>query len=141
MRLPNRIHPAGSGSPGCAGIFPAVCVCLLASIVGGCSNLAANAAAGMAEDLSSAILDQDDPALVRDGVPTLLLLMDSFVRSSPGDPRTLGAAAELYAAYGTAFTEEPERAKRLTARAREYGQRALCASERGCLRARHENIR
>jgi len=84
----------------------------------------------MAEDLSASILDQEDPELVREAVPAFLLLLDSMVRSSPDNPSTLGAAAELYAAYGIAFNDDPERAKILTRRARDYGRRSLCADDR-----------
>ena len=101
----------------------------VAGIVTGCASVASNAAADLADNLSISILNQDDPVLVRDGVPTFLLLLDSLVQASPDDPRTLGAAAELYAAYGTAFTDDPGRARILTARARDYGIRALCADE------------
>lgn len=99
-------------------------------ILTGCASVANNAAAGLADSLSTSILNQDDPELVREGVPTFLLLLDSMVESSPDDPRPLGAAAELYAAYGTAFISDPQRARVLTARARDYGIRALCADER-----------
>jgi hypothetical protein len=103
---------------------------LLASILSfatGCSSIMSSATAGMAEDLSASILDQEDPELVREAVPAFLLLLDSMVRSSPDNPATLGAAAELYAAYGIAFNDDPERAKVLTRQARDYGRRALCA--------------
>ena len=75
-----------------------------------------------------AILNQDDPETVRDGAPAYLIMLDSFVESSPDDAAMLSAAGELYAAYGVVFVEDPERAERLTSRARSYGQRALCAS-------------
>ena len=84
----------------------------------------------MAENLSASIQDQEDPELVREAVPAFLLMLDSMVRSSPDSPATLGAAAELYAAYGIAFNDDPERAKILTRRAQEYGRRALCAEDR-----------
>lgn len=83
----------------------------------------------MAEDLSASILDAEDPELVREAVPAFLLLLDSMVRSSPDNPTTLGAAAELYAAYGIAFNDDPERAMILTRQARDYGRRALCADD------------
>ncbi|MGI9341539.1 MAG: TRAP transporter TatT component family protein [Gammaproteobacteria bacterium] len=107
---------------------------LLASILSlatGCSSIMSSATAGMAEDLSASILDQEDPELVREAVPAFLLLLDSMVRSSPDNPATLGAAAELYAAYGIAFNDDPERAKVLTRQARDYGRRALCADAGG----------
>ncbi len=95
----------------------------------GCSSIVSSATSGMADDLSASILDQEDTELVREAVPAFLLLLDSMVRSSPDNPKTLGAAAELYAAYGIAFNDNPERARLLTRRARDYGRRALCAAD------------
>ena len=87
----------------------------------------------MADDLSAAILDQDDPELVREGMPAFMLLLDSMVRSSPDNPETLGSAAQLYAVYGIAFVDDSQRARTLTTRAHDYGSRALCAQdERAC---------
>ena len=102
----------------------------IAAVLAGCAGIVSSATSGMAENLSTAILDQEDPELVRDGVPTLLLLLDSMVVSSPDDPDILGTAAELYAVYGVAFVDDRQRAKTLTARARELGERALCAEDR-----------
>jgi hypothetical protein len=83
----------------------------------------------MADNLSAAILDQDDPELVREGMPAFMLLLDSMVRSSPDNPDILGSAARLYAIYGIAFVDDPDRAMTLTSRARDYGTRALCARQ------------
>ena len=82
----------------------------------------------MAANLSSAIMNQDDPETVRDGAPAYLLLLDSFIAGSPDNPAMLAAAAELYAAYGVIFVADKERADRLTQRALSYGQQSLCAS-------------
>jgi hypothetical protein len=102
--------------------------CLAAAAMSsGCTSVISYAASGMADNLSTAIMDQQDPELVREGVPTFLLLLDSVIISAPEDPKVLGAAAELYAAYGVAFVSDPGRAGTLTARARELGERALCA--------------
>jgi hypothetical protein len=100
------------------------------SFMAGCASVASNAAAGLADNLSTSILNQEDPELVREGVPTFLLLLDSMVESAPEDSRTLGAAALLYAAYGTTFISDPARARVLTARSRDYGTAALCAEAR-----------
>lgn len=100
---------------------------LLTSILlSGCSALMSKATGGLASNLSAAILNQDDPETVRDGVPAYLLMLDSFVAGAPEDVAMLSAAAELYAAYGVVFVDDPERAKRLTRRSWDYGQRALC---------------
>jgi hypothetical protein len=113
-------------------------IAALYSVIGGvllggltsCATLVSSAANGLAGNLSTAILNQDDPETVRDGAPAYLLMLDSFVEGSPDDIDTLRAAAELYSAYGVIFVDDPERAKRLTARAWSYGKRALCASNR-----------
>lgn len=89
-----------------------------------------SAANDMAANLSAAIMNQDDPATVRDGAPAYLLMLDSFVEGSPDDATMLGAAAELYAAYGVLFVADDQRANRLTTRALAYGQRSVCASNR-----------
>lgn len=97
--------------------------------VQGCSSIAQSAASGLAGNLSTAILDQEDPELVREATPAYLILLDSFAQDSDS-PATLGAAAELYAAYGIVFVADERRAMLLTDKARDYGRRALCAAER-----------
>jgi len=84
----------------------------------------------MAANLSAAIMNQDDPETVRDGAPAYLLMLDSFIEGSPDNAAMLGAAAELYAAYGVVFVEDKQRADRLTTRALGYGQQSLCASNK-----------
>jgi hypothetical protein len=80
---------------------------------------------GMATNLSAAIMNQDDPETVRDGAPAYLLMLDSFIEGAPEDASMLGAAAELYAAYGVIFVEDQQRADRLTSRALSYSQRKM----------------
>jgi hypothetical protein len=93
----------------------------------GCADLIATATSGMASNLTLAMMNQDDPDIVRDGAPAYLLLLDSFVEGSPENVAMLSAAAELYAAYGVVFVDDSERAMTLTSRARTYGDRALCS--------------
>lgn len=94
--------------------------------LGGCASLLSSAATGLADNLSLAILNQDDPETVRAGAPSYLLLLDSFVEGSPDDPDILAAAATLYATYGAVFADEEIRASRLTTRARRYALTAMC---------------
>ncbi len=96
----------------------------------GCASLISNAASSFADNLSAAVLNQTDPETVRDGAPAYLLLLDSFLESSPEDPALLSAAANLYATYGSVFADDPERAARLTERARSYSSKAICNSYR-----------
>ena len=100
----------------------------------GCASLVSNAASGFADNLGSAVMNQTDPETVRDGAPAYLLLLDSLVEGNPDDPAVLQAAAELYASYGAVFADDPERARRLTQRARAYGTRSLCIEYRPACR-------
>jgi hypothetical protein len=92
----------------------------------GCQMLASSATTRLAESVSAAVLDQDDSALVRDGGPAYLIAIDGLIEGDPRNQTLLLAGARLYSAYASAFVSDPERAGRLTARARSYGQRALC---------------
>jgi hypothetical protein len=101
---------------------------ILASTVtlGACGLLVERATDRMSDNLSTAILNQNDPETVRDGAPAYLLLMDSLVQGNPDSVGTLSGAANLYAAYGSLFVDDDARAKRLTARSFDYGSRAIC---------------
>ena len=104
----------------------AAIVLIAVPLLGGCASLMSSAASGLADNLSSAILNQDDPETVRAGAPSYMLLLDSFLEGSPDDPDLLAAAATLYASYGAVFAEDEVRAMRLTSRARGYAHRAIC---------------
>ncbi len=95
----------------------------------GCGVIVSRVTDSAAESLSQAILNQNDPATVRDAAPAYLVLLDAMVRNSPDNPGSLSAASTLYAAYGVAFVEDADRAKRLTQRSRQYGERAVCAHD------------
>jgi len=94
----------------------------------GCQILVTRATTGMAENLSAAVLDQEDVLLVRDGGPAYLIAIDGLIQGDPNNQTLLLAGARLYSAYAAAFVADPTRAQRLTLRAKNYGQRALCTS-------------
>ena len=79
----------------------------------GCGALVSRAANGFGENLTSAILNQDDPELVRAGMPSYILLLDSFLQGEENNPAILSAAASLYASYGAVFADDEVRAMRL----------------------------
>ncbi len=115
-----------------AGVASRLSLLLILGVAGGflsgCASIASSAASGVADNLSTAILDQEDPELVREATPAYLILLDSFAKDSDS-PSVLGAAAELYAAYGIVFVADPARAMILTRKSRDYGRRALCAAD------------
>jgi len=96
----------------------------------GCASVMATAGSGLAGNLNTAIKNQDDPALVRDGAPAYLLMLDSFVEGAPENVAVLISAAQLYSAYGVVFVDDPIRSRKLTARGSSYGRRALCAADK-----------
>lgn len=95
----------------------------------GCSSLVSSASGKLADNLSSAILNQDDPETVQAGMPSYLLLVDSLIEGDPKNENMLLAGSKLYGAYAAAFVKEPERAKKLARKARDYSDRALCAHD------------
>ena len=99
---------------------------ILALTLAGC---AATAAHRLADNLSDAMLNQDDPDTVRAGAPAYLLLLDSLIADSPDDTKLLIAGARLYGAYAGALVSDPIRARRLSVRSRDYARRALCVTE------------
>ena len=85
--------------------FRFLLIALSTASLGGCAAVVASAGSGLAGNLNAAILNQDDPPLVRDGAPAYLLMLDSFVEGAPENVAVLSAAAELYSAYGAPSTK------------------------------------
>src|SRR6476646_2566191 len=85
----------------------------LASVVlaSGCSTVMNRATQEFANNLSTAILSQDDPGTVRDGVPAYLLLIDGLIQGSPKSAGLLLAGSNLYGAYAGGFVAETVRAQ------------------------------
>ncbi len=91
-----------------------------------CSGAIVKSASRMMDGLSASVMKQEDPQLVRDGAPAYLLMIDGLVEGNPGNEQLLTGAARIYSAYTSAFvlSEDPERAKILSAKAREFAFRA-----------------
>lgn len=94
----------------------------------GCANLVSGLTAKMADDLAYTILNSDDLDTVREGLPAYLLLIDSFLRSSPDNENLLLAASSLNGSFSI-FADE-ERAMLLTAKSLSYALKAACISNR-----------
>ena len=103
--------------------WPAVCACALLLLLGGCISTATQQ---LATNLSTALVNQDDPALVRDGTPAHLLLLEGLLEGDPENEGLLLAAARMYGAYATQFVEDKERARSMAEKAHGYAARALC---------------
>ena len=79
-----------------------LCVLLLS----GCSFFISSATVDMTENLSHAILNNNDLATVKVGGPAYLLMVDSMLYRDPDNESLLRAAADIYTAYTDVFVED-----------------------------------
>ena len=79
------------------------------------------------EDVAKASNRQSDLKLVREGMPSYLMLIDGMVEALPDNKRLLITAAQSYASYSSAFIQDEDKAYAITlyAKAKEYALRAL----------------
>ena len=105
-------------------------VLAVVAILTGCSSIMSSATADLAESLTDAVLNQNDPETVRQGAPAYLLLIDGLIADNPDNAELLMAGASLYSSYAGAFVDEPERASRLSLKGRDYGWAAWCRVDR-----------
>jgi TRAP transporter TatT component family protein len=103
-----------------------LCACLTAA----CGGVMRKATSQFSDNLTTAILNQDDVGTARDGVPAYLLLIDGLIEGDPENPDVLLAGAKLYGAYAGGFVDDGARAQRLANRAYAYARRALCVREK-----------
>ena len=85
-----------------------------------------SAMSSMADNLSNAILNQNDPATVRDGAPAYLVMIDGLIEGDPENTDLLLTGSRLYGSYTSAFVEDEVRSRRLAQKSFDYAKRALC---------------
>jgi hypothetical protein len=95
-------------------------------LLSGCSYFISSATVDMTENLSQAILNNNDLATVEAGGPAYLLMVDSLLYRSPDNESLLRGASNIYTAYTTVFVKDKARAKKLTEKALSYALRAIC---------------
>lgn len=100
------------------------------AVASGCSTVISPITSRVTEGLTSAVMDHNDPETVREGAPAYLLLIDAMIAGDPKNTHLLVVGAQLYASYTSSFVTDHERAVRLAERAKSYGWRALCSSDR-----------
>jgi len=101
---------------------------LTLAMLAGCSSFASRTEQ-MAGNISRAMLNQDDPDIVRTGAPAYLLLLDGMIEGNPDDRALLIAGARLYGAYAMGLVKDTTRRMRLSTKARSYARRALCGMQ------------
>jgi len=99
--------------------------CLLLSLLVGCAPLLVEP---LVDPLNRALQHQTDLDLVRDGTPTLLLIIDGLAEKYPTNRKLLLTATQAYSSYAFTLDEmgESERAAALSVKAKDYGLTLLC---------------
>jgi len=97
------------------------------SLVAGCGRIVGHFTSPLFDDLTRSFMQQGDVVIAEQGTPAFLLVLDGLIEHSPESKDILLAGAQAYSAYTAAFvgSKEPERNKRLTAKAKDYALRAL----------------
>jgi hypothetical protein len=103
--------------------FAFVLLCIQLSA---CASMISSATQNMADNLSQAILNQNDLETVKAGAPAYLIMIDSLIQGDPENTAILLSGSKLYGSYTSAFVEDEERAKRLAQKSYDYAHRALC---------------
>ncbi len=110
-------------------LFPvAIGFCLVSPI--GCfptKRLTVASVGLLLDDVAKASAKQTNPAIVREGIPAYLMLLDGLIEAYPTNRRLLLAGAEAYCSYATAFANEdtPEAVGKLYLRGKHYAVMAL----------------
>jgi len=98
------------------------------SLINGCTIIISSATNKLARNLSSTILNSNDPQTVADGAPAYLLLVSSFLNDGADDEALLRTSATLHSAYAGVFIKDQARASKMTSKAFDYAQQAVCLS-------------
>jgi hypothetical protein len=89
-------------------------------------KIVAEKAPALFGDVAGSASRQSDIVLVRQGIPSYLMLIDGMLQSYPQNRDLLLAGAQAYAAYASVLDEdEQDRAAGLNDRAKQYALRAL----------------
>lgn len=94
--------------------------CLSLAVLTGCASLIIKP---LLDPISASLQQQKDIALLKDGAPSLLLMIDGFIQANPDNADLLLDGAKAYAAYASSLAEfkERERAVTVSEKAKTYG--------------------
>ncbi|MGB5990838.1 MAG: TRAP transporter TatT component family protein [Desulfobacterales bacterium] len=121
-------------------IAPSFYILISVLLLSGCSFFISSATVDMTENLSQAILNNNDLATVEAGGPAYLLMVDSLLYRNPDNESLLRGASNIYTSYTTVFVKDKARAKKLTEKALSYALRAICVRRSKTCRFREVNF-
>jgi hypothetical protein len=109
-------------------------------MLAGCASMISSATTRMADNLTTAMLNQNDLETVREGAPAYLIMIDGLIEGDPENIDLLLAGSKLYFSYTSAFIDDEDRAKRLAEKSLNYARMALCIEIPGLCRALSEKL-
>ncbi len=114
-------------------------VVLASTFSAGCVSVVSYLTSGVTGGLAQAIMDSPDLAMVRDGAPAYLILIDGLLVQNPENVALLAQASQLNSAYAAAFVDDPDRSRYLQQKSLTHAELAVClAIKNGCeLRTRN----
>ena len=98
----------------------------ITSLLPSCAIFVSSAGNKIGASLSSAILNNNDMEIIRDGAPAYLLLMDSLLSAEPDNAQLLLSASKLTSAYAGVFVTDTHRSQLMADKSFGFSQRALC---------------
>ena len=101
----------------------------LLCIFSGCTRLVSSAVDELAMSVTGAIEDSDDLETVKNAMPAYLLMVEGLARDNPRDASVQRTAAKLNGAYAALFADDSQRKRLMTAKALDYGFRAVCVRQ------------
>ena len=102
-------------------------VATLTAACGTTKKMTVAATASLLEDIARASNRQSDLKLIREGMPSYLMLIDGMVEAVPENKQLLITAAQSYASYASAFIQDEDKPYAITlyAKAKAYALEAL----------------
>ncbi|MFC1827985.1 TRAP transporter TatT component family protein [Thermodesulfobacteriota bacterium] len=110
-------------------------------LMSGCSSVVSSTKVKLADNLSHAILNNDDLDTIKTGGPAYLLMIDGMLHDDPDNIALLRTAAALYGAYTAVFVTDNIRAQKLTEKSIRYAFHAACLDRPNICAYRNGNFK
>ena len=110
--------------------FPLYSILMLTFLGSGClpsKKVTVGATGSLLEEVAKASYKQSDLKMIREGMPSYLMLMDGMIEAWPDNERILIAAAQGYASFASLFVDDQDKAyaRFILGKGKQYALRSL----------------
>lgn len=99
---------------------------LLATTISACSSIQSSVSEGLAKSLSAGISNQADIDMVKQGIPSYLLVIDGMIMEDPENPDLYPAGIRLYNTLANFVRDDPQRLSYIADKSFQYSRKLLC---------------